>query len=285
MWEILGLNKLGQNVSFLAVLARARVSSGRQRVTSEATTPIADLQLIPTLLPGETSDEKERSEREAEHHRDRAVVPLYPCPQGAEHARSSIRRGRVEADEHNHRDGEDHEHQPERHGAASVAKFCRSDQVHARYEDREVLDLDREERHPESKRPGRRHGLYRLYPSGWLRVWVGSAQEAPEAQDDEQTTDRHTDNPANQGGGIFRSAKEGEPRETHHRAGSEVAGREGGCVGQGPSGTHEQDGEEEQGRRDRAAGSQNEKPREQVAHERSARQSSGPSRLRLLNAA
>jgi hypothetical protein len=53
-----------------------------------------------------------------------------------------------------------------------------SDQVEARDEDREVLDLQREERHPYAERPGRRHGARRLHPSGWGRLGIGSDEQA-----------------------------------------------------------------------------------------------------------
>src|SRR5215218_3233185 len=120
----------------------------------------------------EASEEEERSEHEAQRDRDRAAVLLHPRPQGAEHRRGPLWHGCIEADEHENGNSEDHEHQPERHGATSRAEACRSDQVEARDEDREVLDLEREERHPEPERPGRRHGAYRFHPPRRLCVGI-----------------------------------------------------------------------------------------------------------------
>src|ERR671913_1616569 len=93
----------------------------------------------------EAPEEEERSEHEAQHDRDRAAIALHPRPQGAEHLRGPLWHGCIEADGHENRNSEDHEHQSERHDATSRAEACRSDQVDARDEDREVLDLDREE--------------------------------------------------------------------------------------------------------------------------------------------
>ena len=42
--------------------------------------------------------------------------------QGPEHARGPTRHGQIEADEHEDRDDEDHEHKPERHDAALRAE-------------------------------------------------------------------------------------------------------------------------------------------------------------------
>src|SRR5215210_365509 len=145
-----------------------------------------------------------------------------------------MRYGRIESDEHENRDGEDQEHQPERHCAGSRTETRRADQVDARDEDGEVLDLDREERHSQSEGFGRRHGGYRSHPPGRLRVMIRYVEETPEAQNDEQTADRRADNPASHGGGASRSGcsvEEGEPRNSYRRAGSEVAECESRGVG------------------------------------------------------
>src|SRR5215218_4009287 len=179
----------------------------------------------------EASEEEERSEHEAEHDRDRAVVLLHPRPQVAEHLRGPLWHGCIEADEHENRDSEDHEHQPERHGVASRAEACRSDQVDARDEDREVLDLDREERHPKSERLDRRHGAYRFHPPRRMRVGIRCIEQAPEAQDNEQTTDHRADDSPDRRGVGLRSTEESESHDTYRGAGSEVPEREGCGVG------------------------------------------------------
>ena len=70
------------------------------------------------LGPRKPSEEEERPEQEAEHDRYSAAVLFHPRSQGAEHVRGPLRDQRIEADEHENRDGEDHEHQPERRDAA-----------------------------------------------------------------------------------------------------------------------------------------------------------------------
>src|SRR5215204_197478 len=223
----------------------------------------------------EPAEEEQRSEQEAEHDRYSAVVVPHPCLQGAEHLRGAFGHSRKEADEREHRDGEDHEHKHECRDAALKTKARRNDQVQARDEDREVLDLDREERHPEPERRGRRHGVYRLHPLRWGRVWIRRVRQAPYAKDDEQGSDRHADDTASRGDDTLRPAEENEPRDAYDRAGSEVPEREGTGIGEGPLGTQEQDGEEEQGGRDRATDVQDDEPRESVAHGYSARRGSG----------
>src|SRR5215207_6179243 len=77
----------------------------------------------------EASEEEERSEHEAEHDRDRAAVLLHPRPQGTEHRRGPLWHGCIEADQHENRNSENHQHQPERHDATSRGEAGRSDQV------------------------------------------------------------------------------------------------------------------------------------------------------------
>src|SRR3954463_14302894 len=90
------------------------------------------------------SDEEERSEHEAEHNRDRAVVLLHPRPQQAKYVRGSLRRGCIEAHKHENRYGEDQDHHHESYDASSRTEVRRSDKTHTRNEDRKVFDLDRE---------------------------------------------------------------------------------------------------------------------------------------------
>src|SRR5829696_1750724 len=97
---------------------------------------------------------------------------------------------------------------------------------------------------------------------------MGRAKQAPEAEHDEQRTDRHADNPSGRGDGAPGIAKEKEPQDAYHRTDREVPERQRTGVGKGPPGTQEQDGEEEQGWRDRTTDGQHEEPGEKVAHER-----------------
>jgi hypothetical protein len=121
---------------------------------------------------------------------------------------------RIEPDEPEQRDGEDQEHQHEEsQGAASRTEVGGGDQIDARDEDREVLDLDREEHHPDSERFGRCHRVYRLHPPGRLRVGIGSIEEASEAQDNEQGADRCPDETINRRGGASRIGRLGEESE------------------------------------------------------------------------
>src|SRR5215211_1867838 len=222
MWNLPEPRKFDKDVSLLASLPNTGGGSrARQAVISGATMPtLLRIPLVSAFITGlrrllmisrsPEASEEERSEHEAEHDRDRAVVLLHPCPQGPEHLRGPLWHGCIETDEHENRDSEDHEHQSERHGAASRAEACRSDQVDARDEDREVLDLDREERHPESERFSRCHGTYRLHPPGRLRVGVGNVEEAPEAQDNDQGADRRADDTVNRRGDVSRSGRPAE---------------------------------------------------------------------------
>src|SRR5918993_933849 len=218
------------------------------------------------LRSPEPSEEEESPEQKAERDRYGAAVLLHPPPQGAERPRGPLGRGRIQADEHEYREGEYREHKPERQNAALGAEARRDDQLYARYEDREALDLAREERHPEPERPWRRHGFYRLHPRGWGRVGIGRSEQAPQAEDEEQRPDRNADDTADSGDGVLRPAEEGEPCDTHRRAGGEVPEREGTGVGEGPPGAQKQDREEEQRGRDRTPNSQDCEPGERTAH-------------------
>src|SRR5215211_1498082 len=242
MWNLPEPRKFDKDVSLLASLPNTGGGSrARQAVISGATMPtLLRIPLVSAFITGlrrllmisrsPEASEEERSEHEAEHDRDPAVVLLHPCPQGPEHLRGPLWHGCIETDEHENRDGEDHEHQPERHGAASRAEACRSDQVDARDEDREVLDLEREERHPKFERPGRRHGAYRFHPPRRLCVGIRCIEQAPETQDNEQTADHRADDSPDRRGGALRSAEESEPHDTHRGAGSEVPERESSGV-------------------------------------------------------
>jgi hypothetical protein len=106
------------------------------------------------------------------------------------------------------------------------AEASRGDQLQARDEDREVLDLARAERHPVSERPGRRQGACRFDPPRRSCVRIRNFEQAPEVEDDEQSADRGADDTANHRGGAFRSrglAEDDWPNDTHRREGSEVA--------------------------------------------------------------
>src|SRR5215212_1453252 len=244
MWNLREPRKFDKDVSpFTTLLCTWGDSSGRQSLISRATRSVLlEIPLVSVPVTGlrrllmisrspEASEEEERSEHEAEHDRDRAAILLHPRPQGAEHRRDSSWHGSIETDEHENRDSEDHEHQPERLDATSRAEACRSDQVDARDEDREVLDLNREERHAKSKRPGRRHGAYRFHPPRRLCVGIRCMEQVSEAQDDEQTAEHRADDTADCRGAGLRSTEEGEPHDTDRGAGSEVPERESSGVG------------------------------------------------------
>src|SRR5215203_1398493 len=104
--------------------------------------------------------------------------------------------GRIEADERENRDGEDEEHEPERHDTALGAEARHDDQVQASGEDREVLDLQREEHHPEPEHPRWRHGVYGFHPLRWGRIGVWGCEHGPQSQNEEQYPDRHADDAA-----------------------------------------------------------------------------------------
>ena len=147
---------------------------------------IAGIQRLPMVLwSREASHEEEHSEHKAQHNGDRAVVLLHPYPQGHERVRRSLRHSRIEDDKHENWDGEDREHQHERYDAALRTKACRSDQINACYEDREVLDLNWEKHHPDSERFSRRQKAYRLNPPGRRRVGIRCIEKTPAAQDNE----------------------------------------------------------------------------------------------------
>src|SRR5829696_9557044 len=244
MWNLPEPRKFDKDVSLLASLPyKWRDSRGRQAVNSRATrATLLRMPLVNAFITGlwrllmisrspEASEEEERSEHEAQRDRDRAAVLLHPRPQGAEHRRGPLWHGCIEADEHENGNSENHEHQPERHGATSRAEACPSDQVEARDEDREVLDLEREERHPEPEGPRRRHGAYRFHPPRRLCVGIRCIEQAPEAQDNEQTADHRADDSPDRRGATLRSTEESEPHDTYRGAGSEVAERESSGVG------------------------------------------------------
>ena len=48
-----------------------------------------------------------------------------------------------------------------------------------------ILDLQREERHPEPERPWRRHGVYRLHPPRRGCVGIRGVEQTPETKDEE----------------------------------------------------------------------------------------------------
>src|SRR5215212_3931457 len=244
--------------------------------TSLVNLAIVSIKRLPIALRSrEASREEDRREHEAEQDRDLTVVPLHPGSQRLKHLRGPLREGRVEADQHENRDGENEEHQAERQDAAQRTKARDGDEVEARDEDGEVFDLDREYRHPEYERSGRRDGPYGLHPPGRLSVGIRYVEEAPEAKDDEQAPDRNAEYPFDGMGGISRIPEDGEPHNAYHQADCEVAEREGRGVGKGPVRTQEQDGEEEQGRRDRATDGQDDELGERLAHECTALRSSG----------
>src|SRR5829696_2508406 len=127
--------KFDKNVSLLATLPYTWGDSrDRQAVISRETrATLLSMSLVSAFITSlgrllmisgsqEASEQEERSEHEAERHRDRAFVLLHPRPQGVEDVRGSSWHGCIKADERENRDGEDEEHQTERQDAGSRAE-------------------------------------------------------------------------------------------------------------------------------------------------------------------